>query len=154
MTEEITEVVIPREEAVFWMDANGRWHNRYGEFRNRRIREYFHRAIERDENGYYVTQLRGNVREKVYFPYEDTALFVVDVQSNDGVELVLNTGRRIPLKPEQLFVKNDSLYLEQDGERIKFNDRALLKISQWLDLREDRYLIRIDGRSVSIPERD
>ncbi len=154
MTEEITEVAIPREEAVFWMDKNGRWHNKYGEFQNRRISEYFHRCIERDENGYYVTQQRGNVREKVYFPYEDTALFVVDVRKQDGIQLVLNTGHRIPLQPEGLFVKDDSLYLEHDGERIKFNDRGLMKISEFLDFRGDRYFIRLDGRTIAIPERD
>jgi hypothetical protein len=154
MTEEITEVVIPREEAVFWMDKNGRWHNKYGEFKNRKIREYFHRAIEKDENGYYVTQVRGNVREKVYFPYEDTAFFVVDVKNEDGVTLVLNTGRHVPLDAERLFVKDDSLYLQQDGDLIKFTDRGLLKISEFLDFRDDRYFIRIDGRTVAIPEKD
>jgi hypothetical protein len=153
MTEEITEVVIPREEAVFWMDKNGRWHNKYGEFKNRKIREYFHRAIEKDENGYYVTQVRGNVREKVYFPYEDTAFFVVDVKNEDGVTLVLNTGRHVPLDAERLFVKDDSLYLQQDGDLIKFTDRGLLKISEFLDFRDDRYFIRIDGRTVAIPEK-
>ncbi len=154
MTEEITEVVIPKEEAVFWMDKNGRWHNKYGEFKNRRIREYFHRAIARDENGYYVTQVRDNIREKVYFPYEDTALFVVDVKKEDGIVLVLNTGRRIPLEPEHLFVKDDSLYLQQGQDRIKFTDRGLLKVSEFLDFRDDRYFIRIGGRTVAIPERD
>jgi len=153
MTEEITEVVIPREEAVFWMDKNGRWHNKYGEFKNRKIREYFHRAIEKDENGYYVTQVRGNVREKVYFPYEDTAFFVVDVRKEDGVTLVLNTGRHVPLDAERLFVKGDSLYQQQDEDLIKFTDRGLLKISEFLDFRDDRYFIRIDGRTVAIPER-
>ena len=154
MTEEITEIVIPREEAVFWMDKNGRWHNQYGEFKNRKIREYFHRAIEKDENGYYVTQMRGNVREKVYFPYEETALFVVDVKKEDGITLVLNTGRHVPLDAERLFVKDDSLYLQQDGDRIKFTDRGLLKISEFLDFGDDRYFIRIDGRTVAIPEKD
>lgn len=154
MTEEITEVVIPREEAVFWMDKNGRWHNQYGEFKNRKIREYFHRAIEKDGNGYYVTQVRGNVREKVYFPYEETALFVVDVKQEDGITLVLNTGRQVPLDAERLFVKDDGLYLQQDGERIKFTDRGLLKISDFMDFRDDRYFIRIDGRTVAIPEKD
>ena len=38
-----------------------------------------HAAIRRDADGYFVCQERGNCTEKVYFPYEDTALFVVDV---------------------------------------------------------------------------
>lgn len=153
MTEKMTEVVIPKESAVFWMDKNGRWYNQHGEFKNRKIRDYFHSTIKKDKNGYYVTQVRGNIREKVYFPYEDTALFVVNVQKDADVTLVLNTGKKIKLDPKRLFVRDDSLYLQQGEDRIKFSDRGLLKISDFLEFQGERYFIKTNGRTVAIPEK-
>ena len=67
---DLTEVVIPRENAVFWMDAEGRWCNRHGRFAHKRIIDYFNRSIGRDAMGYFVTQVRGDIREKVYFPHD------------------------------------------------------------------------------------
>ena len=99
MGEKRVEIVIPREKAVFWLDRNGRWRNHDGLFRNPRIIEHFHSAIRRDDGGYYLSQEREGVREKVYFPYEDTALFVVDVKTVEPAELILNTRRRLPLDP-------------------------------------------------------
>jgi hypothetical protein len=72
-----TEIIIPKERAIFWLDKNGRWHNAHGEFEHKKIIDYFHSSIKRDENGYYLFQKRGDVQEKVYFHYEDTALFAV-----------------------------------------------------------------------------
>lgn len=153
MTEKVKEVVIPKEAAVFWMDKNGRWHNRHGEFKNRKIRQYFHSAIKKDKNGYYVTQVRGQIREKVYFPYEDTALFVVDVKKDNEIILTVNTGNNIRLNPAGLFVRDDNLYLQRGEDRIKFADRGLLKISDFLEFRDESYFIRIDGRTLPIPEK-
>jgi len=36
------EIVISEEEAVFWMDAYGRWHNKHGAFEHKKIIDYFH----------------------------------------------------------------------------------------------------------------
>ena len=73
------EIVISKEDAIFWLDKNGRWHNAHGEFQHKKIIDYFHSSIQKDEKGYYLFQERGNLREKVYFHYEDTALFAVDL---------------------------------------------------------------------------
>ncbi|MCU0564887.1 MAG: MFS transporter permease, partial [Desulfobacterales bacterium] len=81
------EVVIPAENAVFRLDARGRWCNRHGVFRNRRISEHFHAAIRRDAGGYHLHQELPDRVEKVYFPYEDTALFVVQVALGEPVAL-------------------------------------------------------------------
>src|SRR3989339_1813713 len=96
-------VVIPREEAVFWMDENGDWQNEHGRFENRRIIEYFHASIKHDFCGFYVEQENGDILERVYFPYEDTALFVF--MAADGI-LTLNTGEKISLDPTNLFMEN------------------------------------------------
>ena len=81
-----------RRSAVFGLDARGRWqHVEQGLFENPRIIAYFHSCIRKDEMGYHLVQDHGHIREKVYFPYEDTALFVFDVLKGDPPILVLNT---------------------------------------------------------------
>lgn len=148
------EIVIPREKAVFWLDRNGRWRNRNGPFRNPRIIDYFHAAIRRDADGYYVAQEREGVREKVYFPYEDTALFAVDVAFGEPAEIILNTGRRLALDPEALSIADDALYLLAGEERIRFTDRALMKLSERLDFEGEEYYIRLGGRRHRIRQKE
>lgn len=154
MSKRIKEVIIPREKAVFRLDGQGYWRNQEGRFRNKKIIDHFHRSISRDESGYFVSQDKGGIIEKVYFPCEDTAFFVFDVIFNDDITLVLNTGRQMPLMPGHLFTKNDNLYIETACDRIKFTVRALMKISGLFEESGDSGLaIRIHSRLYPIPER-
>lgn len=144
---ELTLVVIPKEDAVFWMDRFGKWHNEGGPFKHKRIIDYFNTSIRRDGDGYFVEQIRDDVREKVYFRYEDTPLFVLDAIIGDPLKLILNTGEKIALSPEFLFVSKDHLYLQRGDEKIKFSDRVLLKLAAYLDYDEVHYYFIIgDGR--------
>lgn len=151
MDASLPEVVVSREKAVFWMDGRGRWQNRHGRFEHRRIIDHFNRSIRRDKDGYYVTQVRGDVREKVYFPFEDTPLFIVRIIPGAPMRIVLNTGEEIPLDPEALFVESDQLYQRRGDERIKFTDRALLAMAPYLEERDDGLTIRIGNRTYPIP---
>lgn len=148
----LPEVVIPRENAVFRLDARGRWCNRHGVFRNRRICDHFHAAIRRDAAGYHLRQELPDRVEKVYFPYEDTALFVVRVALGDPVDLTLNTRRRVALDPALLFVQGESLYLTLEGERVKFTERATLKLAEAMEFTPEGYAIRTGERVHPIPE--
>jgi hypothetical protein len=148
-----SEVVIPKENAVFWMDGRGCWHNRHGRFEHKRIIDHFNRSIRRDADGYYVTQIRGNVREKVYFAYDDTPLFVIQVVDRDPIHLRLNTGETISLDPARLFVESDQLYQQRGDEHIKFSDRALLAVAPYLDEDPDGLRIRIGNRTWPIADR-
>jgi len=153
----VKEVVIPREEAVFWLDSRGYWRNAGGKFRKKKIIDYFHAAISKDENGYFLHQQKGDVFEKIYFPYEDTALFVFDVcfETSDpapDITLVLNTGRRLSLNPRRLYTQNDCLYLKADDDIIKFTERALMKLSDVLDEKNGQFCIHASGSEHPIPE--
>jgi hypothetical protein len=148
----LPEVVIPREKAVFRLDARGRWCNRHGVFRNRRICDHFNAAIRRDAAGYHLRQELPDRVEKVYFPYEDTALFVVQVALGDPVELTLNTRRRVALDPALLFVRGESLYLTLEGERVKFTERATLNLAEAMEFTPEGYAIRTGERVHPIPE--
>jgi hypothetical protein len=153
MDKKQTEIVIPKDKAVFWLDKNGRWHNVHGEFEHKKIINYFHSAIKRDKQGYYLFQERGEFREKVYFHYEDTALFAIDLVRDPDVTLILNTLERIKLKPQSLFIKDDSLYMKSGTEIIKFTARGLLKISDLLVFENDKYFIKVKNRKYRIVEK-
>ena len=153
MTEQLKEIRISKEDAVFWLDGNGRWHNEHGPFENRKIISFFHAHICRDAQGYHVAQQREGLIEKVYFKYEDTALFVFDIHTGTQPELVLNTGKTVPLLPERLIISDDSLYMIDGDERMKFVDRALLKISKMIEFNEqDTYNICIGDQAYRIRE--
>ena len=154
MAKKIKKVVIPKAEAVFWLDKNGCWHNENGKFEHKKIIKYFHSCIKRDRHGYYLYQANADYAEKVYFPYEDQALFVFDVILQKDVILVLNTGRQIKLKPRKLFMRNDCLYMKHDRETVKFAEQGLFKIAQLIEEIDDRFYIRVKNRRYRIPARD
>lgn len=149
---------MPKEKAVFWLDAYGRWHNKHGVFEHKKIIGFFHSSIRRDADGYHLFQKHGDhAIEKVYFKYEDTALFVFDVNikdDSDKIRLILNTKDEIPLAPEKLFVQNDNLYMENAGDRIKFIDRALLKLAHRLKFDQHRYRLELSSKTYDIPIRN
>ncbi|UCF95070.1 MAG: MFS transporter permease [Desulfobacterales bacterium] len=152
MGKKIEEIIIPKEEAVFWLDKNGCWHNEQGKFQHKKIIDFFHAAIRKDAKGYYLSQNHGNYREKVYFCCEDGALFVFDVVKEKDIILVLNTKRQIKLKPRKLYVKDDSLYMRLGKDFIKFTERALMRISELLQYQNHQYYIKVGERKYKIPE--
>lgn len=153
----IKEVVVNKEDAVFWLDAFGRWHNEHGAFEHKKIINYFHSSIRKDAGGYHLYQKRDDsIIEKVYFKYKDTALFVFDLkiqEDSDKIRLILNTKDEIPLDPETLFIQNENLYMEHAGDRIKFIDRAMLKLTDRLTFDQHRYCIKLSDKIYDIPIR-
>jgi hypothetical protein len=152
MTSEVKQIVIPKEKAVFWLDKNGIWHNEHGKFEHPKIISYFHKSIRKDDNGYHVFQIRDQCEEKVYFPYEDTALFVFDLKGTDT--LVLNTTDTLPLDPAQLFTRNDNLYIQTTEHCIKFGQRALMKISRLLVEKNDQLFLVCNGTAHKIQQQE
>lgn len=144
------QIIIPREDAVFWMGKNGDWHNEHGKFEHPKIIKYFNASIKKDENGYYVHQETSEVEEKVYFSYEDTALFVVDVSVTQEICLMLNTSQILPLDPEQLFARDDNLYLQTPEHRIRFKDSALLKMSKFMEEKDGQLLFKLNGKTYPL----
>ena len=150
MTDQLKEIVIEKEDAVFRMDANGQWHNQHGRFQHKKVIEYFHTCIQKDEQGFYLTQERDNCIEKVYFSYEETAYFVFDVIAGDDITLVLNTRKRLQLDLDALCIKNDNLYVHLGEDIIKFTDRSMMKIAAFMEDREDGYDFVFHGKRVPI----
>jgi len=153
MTKKIREVVIPKEKAVFRLDGRGRWHSEEGEFLHRKIIEHFHASIRKDEQGFHLMQKHRDFREKVYFPYEDTALFVFDVVKGENIELVLNTRKRVKLMPRKLFIRDDELYIRLGEDRAKFTEHALIRLSPFLEFEEEETFVKVKGRRYRIPNK-
>ena len=153
MKKKRTEIVIPKDEAIFWLGKNGRWYNAHGEFQHKKIIDYFHSSIKKDDNGYFLFQERENLREKVYFHYEDTALFAVDLIKDKDITLILNTKKQIKLKPKNLFTRNDNLYMRMGQETIKFAERGLMKISDLLEFSDEQYFIKVKNRRYRIVQK-
>ena len=144
-------IIISKEEAVFRMDKNGAWHNQHGKFEHPRIIRYFNSAIKKDENGYYVHQATGECEEKVYFPYEDTAVFVVDIiMKGPDISLILNTTDRTSLEEGELVMASDNLYLLTPDHRIKFSSHALVKISKFIEEKNEKFSILINEKTYLI----
>lgn len=146
-------IVIPKDKAVFWMDGAGRWHNRHGVFQHKKIIDYFNASIQKDEDGYYLTQYRGDVIEKVYFAHAETALFVVDVAFGHPSVMTLNTGIEIEMTPEALFIYKEEMFYRMEDQLVKFNQRALLKISEKMNYDQGRYVLDIPPVSMALEER-
>ena len=125
--------IIPKEQAVFWMDEDGTWYNEHGKLEHPKIIKYFNQSIQKDDQGYFLCQTINDVEEKVYFPYEGTAVFVVDIVKKDaGIELTLNTLDTVGLDPEALYIKKDALFMETDAHLIKFTQKALARMTSFL----------------------
>ncbi len=154
MKEKQKEVVVPKEQAVFGLDAHGNWrHVEQGRFENPRIIAHFHSCIQKDEQGYHLVQDHPEHREKVYFPYEDTALFVFDVVKGEDVILVLNTGRREGLRPRKLFIRDDVLYIRLGEHRVRFTEHALVRMADLLEFDDEgNTFVRVRGRRYRIAE--
>ena len=152
MAEERKTQTIAREDAVFWMDGEGRWHNAHGPFENPKISAYFHACIDGDDGGYFLKQERDGILEKVYFPVADTALFVFRVDVGDAVTLTLNTGRTLQLDPSGLFIRNDRLYLAAGKDRIKFSAEAAMKLAQYLEDGDGEMVFNFGGEKTPVRE--
>jgi hypothetical protein len=150
MKKKLKEIIISKDEATFWLDKKGCWNNVHGEFEHKKIIDYFHASIKKDKDGYYLSQTNGNNKEKVYFHFEDTALFVFDVIKDKDIILLLNTKKKMKLKPRKLFIKDDNLYMQLGEERIKFNEKSLVKISTLIECDNDRYFIKVRNRRYEI----
>ena len=147
------KITIPKEKAVFWLDKNGRWHNEHGEFEHKKVIDYFHSAIRKDADGYYLFQETDEFQEKVYFPHEDTALFIFDVKIEDTVTLTLNTKRQVQLVPDTLYIRDDQLYVAIGDETAKFTANALVKLSAILDEEDGKTIIKIGNEVSEIPQK-
>jgi hypothetical protein len=154
MGKEIKKIVVPREEAVFWMDGNGVWRNRHGRITHPKIIDYFDSAIKKDADGFFLYQAYDNIQEKVYFPYEGTALFAVDVILDPGITLVLNTKETVSLLPGGLFAEKGRLCMRFDDGYIRFSEKVQRILSEYIEEDGERLMFLAENGPFEIIEID
>lgn len=118
--------IVSREESEIRLKENGKWIHQGEPFRNRKIIEFFHRAIRKDTQGeFYLENVYEGEEEHVYFEVEDTAYFVTTLgfdQQALAFKVTLNTG-------DQGLVDVRGLWSDDRGVmycRVLDNDRARL----------------------------
>jgi uncharacterized protein len=152
MNDTLPIIEINASDAVFWMDERGRWCNEYGPFENPRIIERFNRALHRDPQGYFVTQERNGIWEKVYFHYVDTPLTAMDVLGKPPHTIVLNSKKRLQLDPSALYILKDTLFMRSGDECIRFSERAMVRLASCLEETPQGLSLRVGDNHYPIPE--
>ena len=79
---------------------------------------------------------------------------VVDLIIDRDVELVLNNKTKLILCPEQLYTSNDALYVKTGEHRIKFTDRALVKLSKFMEEEEGALTMVLNGKTYTIVDKE
>lgn len=134
------------------MDGHGVWHNEHGPFEHPKIIQYFNRSIQRDDQGFFLCQEMDHAFEKIYFPCEDTALFVADISAKTPGDLLLNTGEKMRLDPATLFIRDDSLFIRMPDHLVKFTSRALVKLSKHISENDGEVVLTLSSKRHTIPE--
>ena len=133
------------------MDGDGTWHNAHGKLEHPKIIQYFNRSIQKDGQGYFLSHQIDDKEEKVYFPFEDTAVFVVDVKiKKTSIDLILNTFSGLALDPEQLYIKNDSLFMATPDHLVKFSQNALAKLFPAMVETDSGLAVKLGKKNVII----
>jgi hypothetical protein len=149
-SQKLPQRIIPKEDAVFWMDKNGAFWNEHGKFEHPKIIKHFNSSIRKDDTGFYLYQKTDEYEEKVYFKYEDTALFVTDIKVETRARLKLNNNEIMELDPKALFTRDDSLFIKAPDGLIKFSSNALLKLSKFMGETEGRLFLVINKETYWI----
>ena len=68
----------------------------------------------------------------------------------DEVSILLNTGEKTKLEPEDLYIKNDQLFMNYLDTVIKFTDRCLMRLSECIEEIEGVYSFQIHGKKYII----
>jgi hypothetical protein len=88
--------MVSKEAGEIRLREDGEWIHQGELFSNRKIIDFFHRAIRKDEKGeYYLHNVCAGLEEHVYFEVEDTAYFVVTLDLDEKTKVfkvTLNTG--------------------------------------------------------------
>lgn len=118
--------MVSKEESEIRLREDGKWIHQGEPFSNRKIIDFFHRAIRKDEKGeYYLHNVYDGKEEHVYFEVEDTAYFVEKLKFDEGAQafkVTLNTG-------DDGFIDVQGLQTDERGVmycRVLDDDRARL----------------------------
>jgi hypothetical protein len=149
--------IVDKSSSELRLSRDGRWFHRGEPFENEKIIRFFHRAIRKDDKGdYYLYNRVGDLEENVYFEVEETAYCIWELLFDEKTQAfsgILNTGVEVPLDLHSLVEDDHGVMtcLVLDGDRARFNYRALEQLSSHATLDGDTVRIEVAGEIFLIP---
>jgi len=140
--------------------ADGSWHHEGERATHQGVTRFFHRQIRKDERGtFFLYNVIGGgeagsaLEEHVYFAVEDTAYFVWQLRflaEDEGFELELNTGARVPLDLDGLTQDEEgNVYCRVlDADEARFGRHAMIQLAPFLATEGDEIVLVAGARRV------
>lgn len=137
-------------ETTIRRDAEGQWFHDGEPVTNRAVARAFDRWLERADDGRWILK---NSVNWAYIDLEGPAFFVRRGWiAEEGVELELRGGRRVPLDPATLAHDEEGrMRCRVDGLLAVFERSAMLDLAEHLDEEAGGWILRLEGGSFPIP---
>jgi len=148
--------IVPKEESEIRLKEDGRWIHQGEFFSNRKIIDFFHRAIRKDGQGrYYLHNVYDGKEEHVYFEVEDTAYFVETLELDRQARaflVTLNTGDSGLVDVRELETdERGVMYCRVlDDDRARLTPNAMQQLADLSQMDDGGIYIDLTGEKVYI----
>lgn len=148
--------VVSSEESEIRLREDGKWIHQGEPFSNRKIIDFFHRAIRKDEKGeYYLHNIYDGKEEHVYFQVEDTAYFVVTLefdQKAQAFKVTLNTGDDgfVDVRGFQTDERDVMYCRVLDDDRARLTENAMHQLADLSKMDAGGVYVELTGEKVYI----
>ena len=148
--------IVSKEESEIRLKEDGRWIHQGELFSNRKIIEFFHQAIRKDEKGqYYLHNVYDGREEHVYFEVEDTAYFVETLEFDGQAQAFvvgLNTGDSglVDVKGFETDERGVMYCRVLDDDRARLTANAMQQLADLSRMDEGGIYVDLTGEKVYI----
>jgi hypothetical protein len=148
--------IVSKEESEIRLKEDGRWVHQGELFSNRKIIEFFHRAIRKDGQGrYYLHNVYEGKEEHVYFEVEDTAYFIEALEFDEKAQallVTLNTGDNglVDLRGLQTDERGVIYCRVLDDDRARLTPNAMQQLADLSRMDDGGVYVDLTGEKVYI----
>jgi len=148
--------IVSKEESKIRLKQDGRWIHQGEPFSNRKIIEFFHRAIRKDEQGrFYLHNVYEGKEEHVYFEVEDTAYFVETLEFDKpagAFRVMLNTGDDgfVDVRGFETDERGVMYCRVHDGDRARLAPSAMQQLADLSQMDAGGVYVDLTGEKVYI----
>jgi hypothetical protein len=148
--------IVSKAASDIRLREDGKWFHQGEPFTNRKIIDFFHRAIRKDGEGkYYLHNVYDGQEEHVYFEVEDTAYFVETLEFDQkarGFKVTLNTGDDgfVDIRGFQSDERGVMYCRVLDGDRARLSENALHQLADLSGMDQGGVFIELTGEKIYI----
>ena len=148
--------IVSKQESEIRLKEDGRWIHQGELFSNRKIIEFFHRAIRKDEQGeFYLHNVYDGKEEHVYFEVEDTAYFIETLEFDQQARaflVTLNTGDTglVDVKGLQTDERGVMYCRVLDDDRARLTPDAMQQLADLSRMDDGGVYVDLTGEKVYI----